>query len=148
VYIALTQPPREGGIGLLGGEMIRISRSSSLIALCYFVSLCFAHPAHAQGYSITDLNYGAGSSAWDINNNGQIAGLGSAPGSFGYQGVLYNTGNVSYLSSGCCSAALSVNINGQAVGFIENGPAGNAQAVLSQRAGRSERGKNFAFCSI
>jgi probable HAF family extracellular repeat protein len=110
--------------------MIRISRSYSVVALYSVASFYLAHPAHAQGYSITDLNYGAGSSASDINNNGQIAGLGSAPGSFGYQGVFYNNGNVSYLSSGCCSAASSVNINGQAVGFIENGQAGKAQAVL------------------
>jgi hypothetical protein len=61
--------------------------------LCLF-GVGITRPANAQAYTVTDLGFGNGAVAADINNAGQVVGWGSPSGGAGYQALLWNAGTV------------------------------------------------------
>ncbi len=95
----------------------------TLLAIMVFLSWTSLVQATLQEYSITDLGTLGGftSNAFDINDNGQVAGQSIAP--FDFHAFLYDTVNgmvdLGTLTDGMFSHAWSVNANGQVAGFSE-----------------------------
>jgi probable HAF family extracellular repeat protein len=95
---------------------------------------------HYEVINLGTLPGGNSSEAWDINNNGQIAGRSSIPGST--RGFIWQNGNMVNLGTlgGTYSEAKAINSAGQVVGVAENGN-GKSKAFLWQNGTMTDLGK-------
>jgi probable HAF family extracellular repeat protein len=99
----------------------RSKRTTALLLSTATLAVCSAQVTQGQNYTITDLGTlgGTRSSAWGLNDNGQVVGYAYLNGDTTYHAFVWSSGTMTDLATlgGTQSQALAINNGGEVVGY-------------------------------